>query len=98
MSKIFTIADGLENLGALRTGGQGSVYKGRRIGAIYSAIKLIPTPIHTEDHTDKNYLNFINEVTKLQKVNENPSPNVVKILSWGITDSGVLSVYRNGIY
>ncbi len=88
MSKVFTIADGLENLGALRTGGQGSVYKGRRMGAIYSAIKLIPTPIHREDDTDKNYRNFINEVTKLQKVNENPSPNVVKIKSWGITDSG----------
>lgn len=88
MSKVFTIADGLENLGALRTGGQGSVYKGKRIGTIYSAIKLIPTPIHTEDENDKNYRNFINEVTKLQKVNENPSPNVVKILSWGITDSG----------
>ncbi|SFH05779.1 serine/threonine protein kinase [Pedobacter insulae] len=88
MSKVFTIAEGLENLGALRTGGQGSVYKGKRIGTIYSAIKLIPTPIHTEDNSDKNYVNFINEVTKLQKVNENPSPNVVKILSWGITDSG----------
>ena len=32
MSKIFTIADGLENLGALKTGGQGSVYKGKRTG------------------------------------------------------------------
>lgn len=88
MSKVFTITEGLENLGALRTGGQGSVYKGKRVGTIYSAIKLIPTPIHTEDESDKNYVNFINEVTKLQKVNENPSPNVVKILSWGITDSG----------
>lgn len=88
MSKVFTIAEGLENLGALKTGGQGSVYKGKRIGAIYSAVKLIPTPIFNEDKSDKNYLNFINEVTKLQKVNENPSPNVVKILSWGITESG----------
>ena len=88
MSKVFTISDGLENLGALKTGGQGSVYKGKRIGAIYSAVKLIPTPIFTEDKSDKNYLNFINEVTKLQKVNENPSPNVVKILNWGITESG----------
>jgi serine/threonine protein kinase len=88
MSKVFTITEGLENLGALRTGGQGSVYKGKRMGAIYSAIKLIPTPIYSEDENDKNYRNFINEVTKLQKVNENPSPNVVKILSWGITDSG----------
>jgi serine/threonine protein kinase len=88
MSKVFTITEGLLNLGALRSGGQGSVYKGQRTGTIYSAIKLIPTPIHTEDENDKNYLNFKNEVAKLQKVNENPSPNVVKILSWGITDSG----------
>jgi serine/threonine protein kinase len=88
MSKIFTIAEGLENLGALRTGGQGSVYKGRRYGPIYSAVKLIPTPIYTEDENDKNYRNYQNEVTKLQKVNENPNPNVVKILSSGITESG----------
>ncbi|GAA4310409.1 hypothetical protein GCM10023149_05070 [Mucilaginibacter gynuensis] len=88
MSKVFTITEGLENLGALRTGGQGSVYKGRRTGTIYSAVKLIPTPVHTESLDDKNYRNFQNEVTKLQKVNEKPNPNVVKILSWGITESG----------
>jgi len=88
MSKVFTITEGLENLGALRTGGQGSVYKGKRIGAIYSAVKLIPTPIYTEDRDDKNYRNFENEVSKLLKVNENPSPNVVKMLSFGITESG----------
>lgn len=88
MSKIFTIAEGLQNLGALRTGGQGSVYKGMRMGPIYSAIKLIPTPIFVEDESDKNYLNFLNEVTKLKHVNERPSPNVVKILSSGITESG----------
>ncbi len=88
MSKVFTITEGLENLGALRTGGQGSVYKGRRTGTIYSAVKLIPTPIYTEDQSDKNYRNFEGEVAKLQKVNENPSPNVVKILSFGITESG----------
>ncbi|MFW0715114.1 serine/threonine protein kinase [Pedobacter sp. N23S346] len=88
MSKVFTITEGLENLGALRTGGQGSVYKGKRMGAIYSAVKLIPTPIHTEDRDDKNYRNFENEVSKLLKVNENPSPNVVKMLSFGITESG----------
>jgi serine/threonine-protein kinase len=88
MSKVFTIADGLENLGALRTGGQGSVYKGKRTGTIYTAVKLIPTPIHTADPQDKNYRNFQNEVAKLQKVNENPNPNVVKMLSWGITESG----------
>jgi serine/threonine protein kinase len=88
MSKVFTITEGLENLGALRTGGQGSVYKGRRMGPILTAIKLLPTPIHTENEEDKNFRSFRNEVTKLQKVNEEPNPNVVKIMSWGITDSG----------
>ncbi|NCD72425.1 serine/threonine-protein kinase [Mucilaginibacter agri] len=88
MSKVFTIAEGLENLGALRTGGQGSVYKGRRMGPIISAVKLLPTPIHTESTDDKNYRNFLNEVEKLKKVNEIPNPNVVKILNSGITESG----------
>jgi len=88
MSKIFTITDGLENMGALRTGGQGSVYKGRRIGPVITAVKLIPTPIHTESADDKNYRNFQNEVEKLKKVNEEPNPNVVKILNHGITESG----------
>lgn len=90
MAKIFTIAEGLENMGALRTGGQGSVYKGRRIGPIISAIKILPTPIHSEDEDDRNYLNFIDEVEKLKKVNEIPNPNVVKILNSGITESGSL--------
>jgi serine/threonine protein kinase len=88
MSKVFTITEGLENMGALRTGGQGSVYKGRRIGAIITAVKLLPTPIHTETEDDKNYRNFLNEVEKLKKVNEVPNPNVVKILNSGITESG----------
>ncbi|MDF2434174.1 MAG: eukaryotic-like serine/threonine-protein kinase [Mucilaginibacter sp.] len=88
MSKVFTITEGLENMGALRTGGQGSVYKGRRIGPIISAVKLLPTPIHTEDKEDKNFRNFQNEVEKLKKVNEEPNPNVVKILNSGLTESG----------
>jgi serine/threonine protein kinase len=88
MSKVFTITEGLENMGALRTGGQGSVYKGRRIGPIITAVKLLPTPIHTESEDDKNYRNFLNEVEKLKKVNEVPNPNVVKILNSGITESG----------
>ncbi len=88
MSKIFTITEGLENMGALRTGGQGSVYKGRRIGPIISAVKLLPTPIQSESTEDKNYRNFLNEVEKLKKVNEVPNPNVVKILHYGITESG----------
>ncbi|MCR8558119.1 serine/threonine protein kinase [Mucilaginibacter sp. BJC16-A38] len=88
MSKVFTITQGLENMGALRTGGQGSVYKGRRIGPIITAVKLLPTPIHSESADDKNYRNFLNEVEKLKKVNEIPNPNVVKILNSGITESG----------
>ncbi len=88
MSKVFTITEGLENLGAFRTGGQGSVYKGRRTGKIVTAVKLLPTPILEESMENKNYRDFSNEVEKLKKVNENPSPNVVKILSSGLSDSG----------
>lgn len=88
MAKVFTITDGLENLGAMKTGGQGSVYKGRRIGEIITAIKLLPTPIYSESTDDKNYTDFQNEVQKLKKVNEEPNPHVVTILSSGITDSG----------
>ena len=90
MSKVFTITEGLENMGALRTGGQGSVYKGRRTGPIISAVKLLPTPIHSESNDDHNYRNFLNEVEKLRKVNEIPNPNIVKILNSGITESGSL--------
>jgi serine/threonine-protein kinase len=88
MAKVFTISEGLENLGAMKTGGQGSVYKGRRIGEIITAIKILPTPIFSESAEDKNYISFQNEVQKLKKVNETPNPNVVKILSSGVTDSG----------
>jgi eukaryotic-like serine/threonine-protein kinase len=88
MGKVFTITEGLENMGAMRTGGQGSVYKGKRIGEIITAVKLLPTPIHTETNDDKNFRDFQNEVEKLKKVNEEPNPNVVKILNSGITESG----------
>jgi serine/threonine protein kinase len=88
VSKVFSITEGLENLGALRSGGQGSVYKGRRMGTIITAVKLLPTPIHAEDSNDKHFRNFQNEVEKLKKVNERPNPNVVKILSSGLTESG----------
>lgn len=88
MAKIFTIAEGLENMGALKTGGQGSVYKGRRIGEIITAVKLLPTPIYSESADDKNFTDFQNEVQKLKKVNEQPNPNVVKILNSGISESG----------
>jgi serine/threonine-protein kinase len=85
---VFTITEGLENMGAIRTGGQGSVYKGRRTGEIITAIKLLPTPIFTQDETDKHYRDFTNEVKKLQRVNEQPNPNVVKILGSGISETG----------
>ena len=88
MAKVFTIAEGLENMGALKTGGQGSVYKGRRIGEIITAVKLLPTPIYSESAADKNFIDFQNEVQKLKKVNEYPNPNVVKILNSGISESG----------
>lgn len=90
MGKLFTITDGLENMGALKTGGQGSVYKARRTGAIITAVKLLPTPIHSESPDDKNFSDFQNEVRKLKKVSEVPNPNVVKILSSGITETGNL--------
>ncbi|TDH26565.1 serine/threonine protein kinase [Segetibacter sp. 3557_3] len=88
MGKIFTIAEGLENMGALRSGGQGSVYRGRRMGEIITAIKILPTPIHSETTADKNYLQFQNEVQKLRKVNEHHNPHVATILNSGITESG----------
>jgi serine/threonine protein kinase len=88
MAKVFTITGGLENLGAIKTGGQGSVYKGRRLGEIITAVKLLPTPIKNEDLSDKHYIDFRNEVEKLKKVNEEANPNVVKILGSGITDTG----------
>jgi serine/threonine-protein kinase len=88
MAKVFTITQGLENMGALKTGGQGSVYKGRRIGEIITAIKLLPTPIFSESEDDRNFRDFKNEVQKLRKVNEKPNPNVVRILSSGLSETG----------
>ena len=88
MSKVFTITEGLENLGALKTGGQGSVYKAKRTGTIITAVKLLPTPILNESLNDKNFTDFQNEVQKLKRVNEEPNPNVVTILSSGITETG----------
>lgn len=88
MAKIFTITAGVENMGALKSGGQGSVYKGKRIGEIITAIKILPTPIYSESGDDKNFVSFQNEVEKLKKVNEDANPNVVTILNSGITDTG----------
>jgi eukaryotic-like serine/threonine-protein kinase len=90
MAKVFTITEGLENLGALKSGGQGSVYKARRNGEIITAIKILPTPIYSESEEDKNFTSFQNEVQKCKKVNEIPNPNVVSIIASGITSSGNL--------
>jgi eukaryotic-like serine/threonine-protein kinase len=84
MAKVFTITEGLENLGALKSGGQGSVYE------IITAIKILPTPIYSESEDDKHFTSFQNEVQKLKKVNEVPNPNVVSIIASGITSSGNL--------
>ncbi len=75
-------------MGAIKTGGQGSVYKARRIGEIISAIKILPTPLYSESADDKNFIAFQNEVNKLKRVNAEPNANVVSILSSGVTDSG----------
>src|SRR5919112_378451 len=88
MAKVFTITEGLENLGALKTGGQVWLKKEKRIGKIITAIKLLPTPIYSESEDDKNFRDFKNEVQKLKKVNEKPNPNVVKILSSGLSETG----------
>jgi eukaryotic-like serine/threonine-protein kinase len=90
MAKIFTITEGLENLGALKSGGQGSVYKARKTGEIITAIKILPTPIASESEDDRHFISFQNEVQKLKKVNEVPNPNVVSIIASGITSSGNL--------
>src|SRR4051812_12725299 len=88
MAKAFTITNGLVNMGAMKTGGQGSVYKARRVGEIITAVKLLPTPIYGEENEDKNFRDFKNEVQKLKRVNEKPNPNVVKILSSGLSEAG----------
>ena len=90
MAKVFTITEGLENLGALKSGGQGSVYKAKRTGELISAVKILPTPISSESDDDKNFISFQNEVEKLKRVNETPNPNVVSIIASGITSSGNL--------
>lgn len=88
MAKVFTITQGLENMGAMKTGGQGSVYRGRRTAQIITAVKLLPTPVYSESEDDKNYRDFKNEVQKLKRVNEKPNPNIVKILSSGLSETG----------
>lgn len=90
MAKIFQITENLENLGALKSGGQGSVYKARRNSNVITAVKILPTPIYNESASDKNFTVFENEVLKLKRVNEKPNPYLVKILNHGLTTTGSL--------
>lgn len=85
MARLFTIKEGFENLGALKSGGQASVFKVRREDGAVSAIKVLFTPIISE--SDKAYRDFQNEVEKLQRVNNPSNPHVVRIISSGLTDS-----------
>ncbi|HYC30503.1 MAG TPA: serine/threonine-protein kinase, partial [Chitinophagaceae bacterium] len=68
----------------------GSVYKAKKQDEIITAVKLLPTPIFNETEEDKDYATFQNEVQKLKKVNEEPNPNVVRIIDHGISPSGSL--------
>ncbi|HEY0054040.1 MAG TPA: serine/threonine-protein kinase [Pedobacter sp.] len=85
---MFKITKDLENMGALRTSGHGSVYKGKRIDGTLVAVKVLPASIDSEN--DDNLRNFQDEVQKLNKINDEPNPHVVKILNSGITESGSL--------
>ena len=88
MSKVFTITPGLENMGALRTGGQGSVYKGRRTGEIITAIKLLPTPIYSETAA-YGHMGRKNEV--VEKIFTNPYgkavTKTVELFTWEKLDA-----------
>lgn len=88
MDKIIKITDHVENIGTLKADGNGSVHKGRRIGEIFTAVKLLPFPVQHESLRDKNLVSFQNEVLRLKKVNNDPNPHVVRILYSGITETG----------
>lgn len=70
-----------------KTGGQGSVYKAKRMGEILTVVKVIPTPFLV-NKARISYLDFRNEVLKLQRVIEKPNPHVVPILNHGLTSTG----------
>src|SRR5687768_12718579 len=88
MGKVFTITEGLENLGALRDGEHSSVYMAKRVDGNLTAVKLLPKSANAENNHDKNLRDFQNEVAKLKKANGEFNAHVVKILSSGITESG----------
>ncbi len=88
MEKIHKITEQLENKGALNTEGHGSMYKGRRIGEIFTAVKMLPGQVQTESPKDKNFIYFQHEIARLKKVNEQPNPHVTRFLSSGISEAG----------
>src|SRR3712207_1446579 len=79
MTHVLTIKEGLENLGALQTGVQGSVYKGKRIGEIFTAVKLLPVSLEEAARAAA----FAREADQLRRMNEKPSFHVANILGWG---------------
>lgn len=90
MEKIKKITEQLENIGSLNAEGHGSVYKGRRIGEIFTAVKMLPAQVQTESTTDKNFVYFQHEITRLKKVNQHPNPHVTRFLNSGISGAGKL--------
>lgn len=86
MAKVFNITAGLENLGALKTGGQGSVYKGRRTGEITMAVKILKSRLPKENLEALRL--FREQADKLVGLNELHNPNLVKFIGSGITESG----------
>lgn len=90
MEKIHKITEQLENIGALNAEGHGSMYKGRRIGEIFTAVKMLPAQVQTESPKDKNVVYFQHEIVRLKKVNEHPNPHVTRFLKSGISEAGKL--------
>lgn len=90
MEKIHKITEQLENTGALNAEGHGSVYKGRRIGEIFTAVKMLPAQVQTESPKDKNFVYFQHEIARFKKVNQHPNPHVTRFLNSGISAVGKL--------
>lgn len=90
MEKLNRITEQLENIGALDSKGHGSVYKGRRIGEIFTAVKMLPAQVLTESAKDKNFVYFQHEIARLKKVNQNLNPHVTRFVSSGISEAGKL--------
>ena len=64
MAKVFTLTEGLEHLGALREGGEGSVYKARTLANCHKVAVRLSIPkrfglIETATPFDLPYLKSI---------------------------------------